>query len=59
VAAATNLLDPDAVVAAGRRGLGDADAVRRHLSAKMAELTPLSRENARLAIDLLHRRDQR
>jgi polysaccharide pyruvyl transferase CsaB len=59
VAGATNLLDPDAVVAAGRRGLGDADAVRRQLSAKLAELTPLSRENARLAIDLLHRRDQR
>jgi len=59
VAGATNRLDADTVIAAGRRGLQEAPAVRQRLQAMVAELTPLSFENARLAIDLLKRRGKR
>lgn len=49
-------LDPDAVVQAGRRALAEAPAVKQRLAAKMADLTPLSRRNAQLVVELLKRR---
>ncbi|HYF93308.1 MAG TPA: polysaccharide pyruvyl transferase CsaB [Symbiobacteriaceae bacterium] len=59
VAGATNLLNPDDVITAGRRGFAEAAAVRRSLAENVAKLTPLARESARLAIDLLKRRGKR
>ncbi|HEY8347686.1 MAG TPA: polysaccharide pyruvyl transferase CsaB [Symbiobacteriaceae bacterium] len=55
-AGSTHHLDPEAVVAAARRALEDAPAVRRRLQERMAELTPLSRKNAELVVDLLRQR---
>lgn len=52
----TESLDADAVVAAGLRALAEAPAVRRRLQERMAELTPLSRKNAELVVDLLRQR---
>lgn len=52
----TQRLDPNAVVAAGRRALEEAPAFRRRLQERMAELTPLSRKNAEMVVDLLRQR---
>lgn len=59
VAGATNLLNSADVVSAGRQGLIDPAGARKRLQEKVAELMPLSRENARLALDLLKRRGKR
>ncbi|HWI61034.1 MAG TPA: polysaccharide pyruvyl transferase CsaB [Symbiobacteriaceae bacterium] len=59
VAGATNRLDVNALLASGRRALSDAPAIRQRLAERIAELTPLAHENARLAIDLLKRRGKR
>lgn len=52
----TSHIDPDALVAAGRRALSEAPAVRARLLSKVAELTDLSRKNAELAVQLLRQR---
>lgn len=52
----TSDLDPGAVVTAARRALSTAPAFRERLLHKIAELTPLSRQNAVLAVELLKRR---
>lgn len=52
----TRHLDPSAVVAAARRALSDAPAIRARFMTKVAELTQLSRKNAELAVQLLRQR---
>lgn len=52
----TDGLDPAAVVAAGRRALADAAAVRADLLRRMDRLVPLARLNAELAVELLQSR---
>jgi polysaccharide pyruvyl transferase CsaB len=59
VVGSTHRLEADAVAAAGRKALLEAGAVRARLAQKMAELTPLARRNAQLAVDLLKRRGSR
>lgn len=55
VAGSTHQLEAAAVAAAGRKALMESAAVKQRLAQKMAELTPLSRRNAQLAVDLLKR----
>jgi len=53
VAGSLGALDPEAVAAAGRRALGNADACREELLRHMDRLVPLARLNAELAVELL------
>lgn len=55
-AGATGDLDSGAVIAAGRTAFLEGESIRRRLRERMAELTPLARRNAELAVDLLKRR---
>ncbi len=55
-AGSTERLDPAAVVAAGRRALAEAPAVRADLLRQMDRLVPLARLNAELAVELLQGR---
>jgi polysaccharide pyruvyl transferase CsaB len=52
----TVTLDADTVVEAGLKALAGATAFRDRLRRRMAELTPLSRQNAELAVALLKQR---
>jgi len=49
-------LDAETVVTLARKSLSDAAAVKARLRERMAALTPLSKQNARLAVELLKRR---
>lgn len=55
-AATTEDLQADAVLTAARRALTDSAAIKERLRRKMAELTPRSRQNAQLALELLQER---
>jgi polysaccharide pyruvyl transferase CsaB len=58
-AGSTGRLDAGRLTRAARQALAEAPAFRERLLQRMAELTPLSRKNAQLAVDLLKRRDRR
>lgn len=58
-AGSTGRLNTGLLTDAARRALAEAPAFRERLLQRMAELTPLSRKNAQLAVDLLKRRDRR
>jgi polysaccharide pyruvyl transferase CsaB len=58
-AGTTHSMEPATVVAAARLALDEAPAFRARLLQRMAELTPLSRKNAELAVQLLKQRGSR
>lgn len=58
-AGTTSDLQTEAVVTAARRALSEAPAFRQRLLQRMAELTPLSRSNARMALEYLQQRGRR
>lgn len=55
-AGSTAHLEPAAVAEAGRAALGNAPAIRQRLLQRVEGLTPLSRKNAELVVDLLRQR---
>lgn len=55
-AGTTHSLDAGTVVAAARRALSESRAFRQRLTDRMSDLTPLSRQNARLAVELAKKR---
>ncbi|MGE5673919.1 MAG: polysaccharide pyruvyl transferase CsaB [Mycobacterium leprae] len=57
-AGTTDHLNGDAVVEAARRVMADVPSFRAHMAEYMATMIPLARENARLALSLLKRREQ-
>lgn len=55
-AGTTSRLEIQKMVAASRRALSEAPVIRQRLVQRMAELMPLSRRNAELAVELLRQR---
>lgn len=55
-AGSTRRIEAGALVAAARQALSDAPAVKQRLRERMAELVPLARRNAELAVQLLRNR---